>query len=161
MRNRDRVDHNNSSNERKNDRMTVAGVFLVCAATLVAASGCARRDAVELPTPRTRPTATALCQPATLIPGDAWPSCAIPGDPCQPLTLTVEVDARGTPKQAYVAEHRDASLDACFTSAVQAWEFIPARDCEGGAIASRWQEGYSIVCDDVVAMGATGPRARK
>ena len=128
---------------------TRAGAALVILAAATLAIGCMRQQPTnDLPQPLSQAIANPMCEQPMLPPYQAPPDCQVPGDPCKGFTLVVEVAAEGRAGAAYVTEHRSQALDACMTSGVRDWQFIPARDCGGVAVPSVWTAGYSIVCDE-------------
>ena len=123
----------------------------VVVALAMAATGCSRPDgAGALPTPRRQAATDSVCQQPTLATGQGMPDCEIPGDACKGATLVVEVSATGQPSRAYVAELRSKTLEACLSSGLHEWVFIPAKDCAGSPVAGVWKEHYAAICGDTL-----------
>jgi len=63
--------------------------------------------------------------------------------------LIVKVDASGQVSEAFIAEQRSPTIDACILRDVRQWSFLPARECSGEPIAGEYTSAYGIICDEI------------
>jgi hypothetical protein len=121
---------------------------IAAAVAMLLAAGCAREpQAGDLPRPLHQDVADPLCVPPLLpTPRERQPPCGVPLGACEEVTLVVEVAADGRAGAAYIKERQSDALDACLTSAVRDWQFVPGRDCGGRAVPAVWIRHYMDPC---------------